>query len=66
MTALMNSCDGLVAQPSPRNREEMLTGSPHCLDKIIPLCLATLALKANGDSDQQLTEAKSGKEVVAL
>lgn len=26
MTALMNSCDGLVAQPSPRNREEMLTG----------------------------------------
>ena len=43
MTALMNSCDGLVAQPSPRNREEMLTGSPHCLDKIIPLCLVSLA-----------------------
>ena len=53
MTALMNSCDGLVAQPSPRNREEMLTGSPHCLDKIIPLCLVSLAFKAKKGSHQK-------------
>ena len=66
MTAFMNSCEGLVAQPSLRNREEMRTGGPHHVSKIIPLCLVTLALKANRDSDQHLTEAKAGKEVVAL
>lgn len=60
MTSLMNSRVGLVAQPSPRNREEMRTGGPHHVSSIIPLCLAHLAFKATEGSYQH---KNSGKEV---
>lgn len=62
MTSLMNSRVGLVAQPSPRNLEEMRTGGPHHVSSIITLCLAHLAFKAKEASQQH---QKNGKEVLA-
>lgn len=46
----------LVAQ---RNLEEMRTGGPHHVSKIIPLCLAAMSFKAIEVSHQH----QKGKEV---
>lgn len=63
MTTILNSCVGLVAQPSLRNREEMRTGGPHHVSKIIPLCLARLAFKVKEGGHQH---QNNGKEECAL